>query len=454
MAENLMVRVYKVGFGDCIYLKIPDGDTFFHVLIDCGTSGKGDDILKPVLCNLKTLLRKENADLVLDLLIVTHPHADHIKGFNPEWFEGIKIRNIWLSAFMKEDHPLAQQAIALQQTTENAVISLLNTIEKNQLNINPEANHLLINSISNTGALEALKQGLPGSSEIQPLYVARDIAAQESNALTPEQKRKYKLDYDGGTTRFIGFNENTSKIRVLAPEWDIDRFYLGGDETDFHSLLAFQEDRGIGRSFKGEDKKIVTPPKNISRRDFNLLINSIYYSAFAFILGDKELKNNTSVVLMFEWRGRRLLFTGDAEYHDGEFKENRRNSSWDIMYNINETKELLSTPIDFLKIGHHGSVNGFPFLDKEGEEEKFLNDLLPPEQAEISQAVVSTLKGKHGGVPYPLLMKEIGSRIKNACIYSNHPDEFDYPQPPRTDRETDPWIDIFIESSPNWSGDD
>jgi hypothetical protein len=240
---------------------------------------------------------------------------------------------------------------------------------------------------------------------------------------------------------------------VLAPEWNIDCFYLRDDETDVHSLLAFQKDRGIDHIKKNEEKKKATFPKNISKRDFNLLVNSIYFSAFSFVLRDKELKNNTSVVLMFEWRGRRLLFTGDAEYHDGEYKENRRNSSWDIMYSNQDTKSLLSKPIDFLKIGHHGSVNGFPFLDQEGQEEKYLNDLLPLDQEDKPQAVVSTLKGKHGGVPYPLLMKEIGARIKNARNYSNHPDELDYLQPPRTDIETDPWIDIFVEANPNWSGD-
>ena len=40
----------------------------------------------------------------------------------------------------------------------------------------------------------------------------------------------------------------------------------------------------------------------------------LLYSALAFSQEDDDLKNNTSVVLLLEWRGRRLLFTGDAEW--------------------------------------------------------------------------------------------------------------------------------------------
>ena len=38
MDDKLLIRVYAVGFGDCIYVRIPDGESHYHVLIDCGTS--------------------------------------------------------------------------------------------------------------------------------------------------------------------------------------------------------------------------------------------------------------------------------------------------------------------------------------------------------------------------------------------------------------------------------
>ena len=103
----ILVRSYDVGFGDCIYVQIPDGEgTAFHMLIDCGTSSPAG-ILKPALDDALSLLPLEEGKRQLDLLVVTHPHADHIKGFNPGWLEGVHIRRIWLPVFMDAAHPQA-----------------------------------------------------------------------------------------------------------------------------------------------------------------------------------------------------------------------------------------------------------------------------------------------------------------------------------------------------------
>ena len=36
MDGQLLVRMYNVGLGDCIYLRVPDAGREVHVLIDCG----------------------------------------------------------------------------------------------------------------------------------------------------------------------------------------------------------------------------------------------------------------------------------------------------------------------------------------------------------------------------------------------------------------------------------
>lgn len=38
-----------------------------------------------------------------------------------------------------------------------------------------------------------------------------------------------------------------------------------------------------------------------------------------------------SVVVLIEWRNRRLLFVGDAEW-DGELHDGKHNGSWNIMW--------------------------------------------------------------------------------------------------------------------------
>ena len=81
-------------------------------------------------------------------------------------------------------------------------------------------------------------------------------------------------------------------------------------------------------------------------------------NGLAFAALETSIQNNLSVVLLIEWRGRRLLFVGDAEW-EGEFKEGKHNGSWNVMWEKHR-KTLLKTPLDFLKIGHHGSINATP----------------------------------------------------------------------------------------------
>ncbi|NIV29295.1 MAG: hypothetical protein GWN58_07250, partial [Anaerolineae bacterium] len=236
-------------------------------------------------------------------------------------------------------------------------------------------------SIWNKGALQALSTGLAQASGIHPrypLYVARDLA----DRLGPEDCGLHELDYEQSTTRFRGFQEPGTCLRVLSPEWDVDRYYLGQGTFDGHSLLdrymlqtkAYQDKaEALGPEHIGAQPSSAeeagaaetgkTPqPGNLNERDFRLLRNDMLHSALAFSQKDDRLKNNLSVVLLLEWRGRRLLFTADAEWQGKGVREGRRNSTWDVMLHHPEVEQLLTRqPLDLLKVAHHGSHNGTPF---------------------------------------------------------------------------------------------
>lgn len=446
MDERLLVRVYDVGFGDCIYVRIPDKDDAYHVLIDCGGSMPADPTLKEALDDVRAMLPKEQGSGAsatpkkrLDLLVVTHPHADHVKGFDPAWFKGIRIRHLWLSAFMQEGHPQAKQAHALQALTERAA----NALQARGLRLGAGLSTLLTNSIANPGALRALRTTLPQASHIKPLYVCRDIARRFSTA----ERNKHGLRFEGGTTCLQDFRETGTRLRVLAPEWDIDGYYLGQAPCDYQALLGFYG-QDLPEARGGAKGERAPQPANVSAGDFRLLRNRLFYSALAFLKEDQGLKNNTSVVLLLEWRGRRLLFAGDAEWNGKGVKKGQRNGCWDVMFKVDEAHGHLSRSLDFLKVGHHGSVNGTPFVDKAGAPQPVLDRLLPV--GGQAQVVVSTLAGEHGEkkvVPYPDLMEELGRRAANARPYPNDHAQPDVPQPPRTDLEARP-VDVLLRAAP------
>jgi beta-lactamase superfamily II metal-dependent hydrolase len=442
MNENLLVRAYNVGFGDCIYVQIPDQNRLFTMLIDCGTSAKFDEELVDVLKDIKKILPNEGSKKRLDLLVVTHPHADHIKGFDPKYFKDIKIKHIWLSCFMDKKHPLAEKSHSLQGLAEKAANSLIS------LGFDKKAGlyKFLRNTLCNDSALEALHKTLPKKNKIKTLYISRDLADPNKNLITKYKKRKHKLSYSRSTTYFADFNEADTCIRVLSPEWDIDGYYLGKEGVDFpvnfNSIMSLYDSNGKSKSKKFKASKRINVPANISKRDFRVLNSSLFYSGLSFVQSDDDLKNNTSVVLLVEWRGRRLLFAGDAEFKGKKVTKGRRNMNWDVMLEVLKNEDHLAKPLDFLKVGHHGSVNGTPFVDRKNKPQTILDTLLP--QNKEAKVVVSTIAGKHGEdkeVPYIELMKELGNRCSNSCRYPEHPE---IPQPQRTDLEGQPWIDIEI----------
>ena len=90
MADKLLIRLFDVGLGDCIYCRIPKAHTNgrdFHILIDCGTLSS-TDYLSDAIEKLKPLLPLIDGKRHVDLLVVTHEHKDHMTGFGMKLWDG------------------------------------------------------------------------------------------------------------------------------------------------------------------------------------------------------------------------------------------------------------------------------------------------------------------------------------------------------------------------------
>jgi len=404
MADKLLIRAYNVGCGDCIYVRIPGPSDGFHILIDCGKKGN-DELLEKAIKHLEGELPAGSAPGMkrLDLIVATHRHEDHIKGFNPEWFKKIETKNIWLSVAMDPKHPQAEKVNKLRAFATDAMRGLL---ESGQA-LSPDVEMLAsLYGVSNEAADTLLMETLPKANGITPKYV------------------------HSGTKHDLKLPPDTA-IHILAPEMDVDGFYLGEelDETlkGLQGVTAAREKATGTRTAAAGAAASPPQPTNISAADFRVLQSRVLSNGLAFAAKESSIQNNLSVVLLIEWKKRRLLFVGDAEW-DGEFKPGKQNGSWNVMWEKHK-KTHLSAPLDFLKIGHHGSINATPPpVSTKPPTSKapadgvyaILDTLLPVPKAgkaPTAQAVVSTEREFYNPIPECALLVDLARRISKSQTY-------------------------------------
>jgi hypothetical protein len=169
----------------------------------------------------------------------------------------------------------------------------------------------------------------------------------------------------------------TARFEVWAPEEDTSGYYgRFGDSTDADDVAGAPEPADVPDVLDVPDVPDVEPPAGVDPRAFRNLLERRSRNELSAVLAIDRARNNTSVVFLLEWRGRRLLFAGDAELR-----------SWRHI----DAQGLLA-PVDLIKVSHHGSHNGTPPLA--------LLDRLLPVDGTTRTAIVSTCTGTYSGVPH------------------------------------------------------
>jgi hypothetical protein len=396
MADKLLIRLFDVGLGDFIHCRIPRGHESgrdFHMLIDCGTLSS-TSLLRDAVDALKPLLPEVAGKRHVDLLVVTHEHKDHMTGFGLDIWDELSFGAIWMSAAMDLNHPESTRAKKLHGFAAAAMTRAL------QLNLalGPELSELANAMAANEDAMNNLRLTLPQANGIEPKYVHAD---------SPEEDLRLPLQ--------------GARLSVLGPEYDIDYYYLGdeGDPALRHTLRFI--DSGLPEAAAAVPEESVIPvPRNLDPTDFRRLRSRMLSTALAFAQLDGKVCNNTSVVLLLEWEGKRLLFVGDAEWDNAYKQGTKGNCSWNTMWNRHQDK--LDGALSFLKIGHHGSENATPWGEttaaSEGEPGAILDAILPVRAKADAKAVVSTRRATYKTIPRTALLAELGTRVANTRNYA------------------------------------
>jgi hypothetical protein len=401
-AKGLKVRMYRVGFGDFFLLTVPTsrGDQF--ILIDCGvfkgTTGRGDigSIVAAVDDMYKTTKGK------LALVIMTHRHADHIAGFSKADFSKFTASLVWMPYWERFNADKAKKPAAKsfaangnqnladgsdlsEQEDENEAFNL-------QFDIHSLAENLAMQFGSRTDpdAQEALAQ-LGNATGIEDFSAAANGKKKTGggNAAALDML-KNQLGDKGKKVRYYAAGDEPELPEELK---GLTATILGPPPKKAKAFLALTDlKKGVGQYLDSmtdgdEGRKSIEPfPQEWTARkedykpkdwqDRQIKYDEAIYDAAVKAVENSQpdmlaaaaskietFLNNQSLVVLFEFGGKKLLFAGDAQAGNWEywlFKMSEPikdpTKAGDI---VEESKALLQT-IDFYKVGHHGSTNSTP----------------------------------------------------------------------------------------------
>ncbi len=339
--REIRIRMYRVGFGDCFLLSLPPAGhdkTPHHVLIDCGVHPSGkltSDHIQKVVDDIE----KETGGK-LAIVIASHAHADHVSGFAQclESFNRFDINEIWLSW---ADDPSNIHAKKLQRG-EWDVVKILDKHFENQA---PEAlkgvagarRQAAVGAVANLKqtkpAMDALRGGFAG--QVKPRYLkAKDTLSAPAGI-------------DGLEVEVLGPSTDDAFLKRMDPPKS-DEYLRVTEALDAEQANAIQPFGNWWRHDPGvvEKDPLFDELRLDDRDEIKEALTEQSFDAMAMKLDD--VRNNASLVLLLKFRGKKLLFPGDAQYG---------NWRWWL---DNLDGETILPEVDVLKVSHHGSLNASP----------------------------------------------------------------------------------------------
>ena len=358
--QELRIRAYNVGFGDCLLLFFvyPDGER--TILVDCGVHLSGVvNKMSVVVQDIVETVTRDGRPPRIDVVVATHRHFDHISGFDLNRWDDVEVGEVWMPWTEQRGHGPADSLRRQQQRMAAA-------LAKRFPSIDTPIGWLAMNSMSNAGAEKTLLHGFAGNP-----------------------KRRYLPDVDRSRRSFDVERFPGLRVHALGPSHDPEiiatlkppegKFFPRPDDDDAAMPI---EDRpaddgpGDDRSAEDRSRGIFSPAHHVDgndyARDFPRLFDradtdTMDQRAADDYLGNaaalEDAINGTSLVLGLDLGPRCVLLGGDAEW-----------GTWSEILADDEWTDVLERTLVY-KVSHHGSYNGTP--------KPFVDDLLPPDAISV-----------------------------------------------------------------------
>jgi hypothetical protein len=378
-----MLRSYQVGFGDCFLLTFryhgTTGDR--HVLIDFGSTGlpkNREGLMLRVAENIK-----EQCNGKLHAIVATHRHKDHISGF------ATNKKQTASGDIIASCHP----DVVIQPWTEHPK-ARTNAIQA-PTNSTSNAAQAFVAALGNMHAISAAvlleaerRKSVLGAALYKELTFIGDDNLSNASAvenLMKMGKKNYYVSY--GSKSGLEKVLPGVKIRVLGPptvkQSNEIKVQRSKDEDEFWQLQA------LANQFAVKNKARVFPKASTysavgappyTRWFLNRMRSVRGEQLLGIVRALDKVLNNTSLILLFEVNGKKLLFPGDAQIEN-----------WSYALSKKEVRTLLSE-VDVYKVGHHGSRNATPKTLWNG----FKNRSTKKTDKSRLKTFMSTMPGKHG----------------------------------------------------------
>ncbi|OBF32983.1 hypothetical protein A5724_20350 [Mycobacterium sp. ACS1612] len=360
------VRMYNVGFGDAFRITVKRNGSTWRMLVDCGVHSHG--AARPLKESVKNIIDDLKADCGgtarLDVVVATHHHRDHIRGFAEDDWAEVEVDEVWLPFVENEDD---DDAKSLREAQRRTALKLAMLIGERQQKLGAEgarANPSLAQAM-------AMAQNSRGNATATNRLLGRGLGfanPQHAVRYLPDidpVKNTVRFDGCGVVAHILGPPRDAAMLKKMDPPRNAGWLTLNLDDVVDAEVDGDEPPKATERATEDGmrlfNKKYVVADTQVPRElldaraklDLDGLSNDMGLLAAASVL--EQSVNNTSLFFVLEVGGLRLLFPGDAQY-----------GAWESVRTDPRSLELISS-VDFYKMGHHGSHNATPmsFIEKQ-----------------------------------------------------------------------------------------